>query len=69
MSQTSISNFKIVLPSKSEQQKIVDYLDQKVSQIQKIIESKQQQINQLIEYKNSLIFEYVTGKKQVKEAN
>lgn len=69
MSQTSISNFKIVLPSKSEQQKIVDYLDQKVSQIQKIIESKQQQINQLIEYKNSLIFEYVTGKKQVKETN
>lgn len=69
MSQTSISNFKIVLPSKSEQQKIVDYLDQKVSQIQKIIESKQQQINQLTEYKNSLIFEYVTGKKQVKEAN
>lgn len=69
MSQTSISNFKIVLPSKSEQQKIVDYLDQEVSQIQKIIESKQQQINQLTEYKNSLIFEYVTGKKQVKEAN
>ena len=69
MSQTSISNFKIVLPSKSEQQKIVDYLDQKVSQIQKIIESKQQQINQLTEYKNSLIFEYVTGKKQIKEAN
>ena len=69
MSQTSISNFKIVLPSKSEQQKIVDYLDQKVSQIQKIIESKQQQNNQLTEYKHSLIFEYVTGKKQVKEAN
>ena len=68
MSQTSISNFKIVLPPKTEQQQIVDYLDQKVSQIQKIIKSKQQQINQLTEYKNSLIFGCVTGKKQVKEA-
>ncbi|AIR10995.1 restriction endonuclease subunit S [Ligilactobacillus salivarius] len=31
--------------------------------------SEQQQIAELTEYKNSLIFEYVTGKKQVKEAN
>ena len=62
-------NTSITLPPKSEQQQIVDYLDQKVTQIQKLINSKQQQINQLTEYKNSLIFEYVTGKKQVKEAN
>ena len=54
---------------REEQRVIVDYLDQKVTQIQKLINSKQQQINQLTEYKNSLIFEYVTGKKQVKEAN
>ncbi|RHX67438.1 restriction endonuclease subunit S [Lactobacillus delbrueckii] len=65
MSQTSISNFKIVLPSETEQYQIVNYLDQKVAQIQKVIKSKQQQIDQLAEYKNSLIFEYVTGKKQV----
>lgn len=65
----TLKNLNYLLPSKSEQQKIVDYLDQKVSQIQKVIKSKQQQINQLIEYKNSLIFEYVTGKEQVKEAN
>lgn len=62
-------NTYITVPSKSEQQQIADYLDNKVSQIQNIIKSKQQQINQLTEYKNSLIFEYVTGKKQVKEAN
>ena len=59
----TLKNLNYLLPSKAEQQKIVDYLDQKVSQIQKVIKSKQQQINQLIEYKNSLIFEYVTGKK------
>lgn len=52
-----------------EQRRIVDYLDNKVSQIQNIIKSKQQQITELTEYKNSLIFEYVTGKKQVEEAN
>lgn len=65
----TLKNLNYLLPSKAEQQKIVDYLDQKVSQIQKVIKSKQQQINQLIEYKNSLIFEYVTGKKQVKEVD
>ena len=62
-------NTYITVPPKAEQQQIADYLDQKVTKIQKLINSKQQQINQLTEYKNSLIFEYVTGKKQVKEAN
>lgn len=67
--QNQFYNFKFAFPTIDEQKKIIDYLDQKVAKIQKIIKSKQQQINQLTEYKNSLIFEYVTGKKQVKEAN
>lgn len=65
----TFANSFIPFPRIEEQRVIVDYLDQKVSQIQTIIKSKQQQIDQLTEYKNSLIFEYVTGKKQVKEAN
>lgn len=65
----TFANSFIPFPRIEEQRVIVDYLDQKVTQIQKLINSKQQQINQLTEYKNSLIFEYVTGKKQVKEAN
>ena len=65
----TLRNLKYILPPKTEQQQIADYLDKKVSQIQIVIKSKQQQINQLTEYKNSLIFEYVTGKKQVKGAN
>ena len=69
MTQTDYYNMRIPYPPKSEQQQIVDYLDSKVSQIQNIIKSKQQQITQLTEYKNSLIFEYVTGKKQIKGAN
>ena len=65
----TLYNIKVSLPPKTEQQQIADYLDNKVSKIQNIIKSKQQQITELTEYKNSLIFEYVTGKKQVKEAN
>lgn len=65
----TFANSFIPFPRIEEQRVIVDYLDQKVTQIQKLINSKQQQINQLTEYKNSLIFEYVIGKKQVKEAN
>ena len=64
-----MKNITLILPTRSEQQQIADYLDKKVSQIQTVIKSKQQQIAELTEYKNSLIFEYVTGKKQVKEAN
>ena len=65
----TFANSCIPFPRIEEQKVISDYLDKKVTQIQKLINSKQQQINQLVEYKNSLIFEYVTGKKQVEEAN
>lgn len=54
-----------VTPDIEEQYRIIDYLDKKTNIIKKIIKSKQRQIDQLSEYKNSLIFEYVTGKKQV----
>lgn len=60
-----MKNITLILPPKVEQQQIANFLDQKSTQIKKIIEYKKQQINQLTEYKSSLIFEYVTGKKQV----
>lgn len=66
---SEFSKLRLPIPGQTEQEQISDYLDQKVTKIQKIIKDKQQQINQLTKYKNSLIFEYVTGKKQVKEAN
>lgn len=63
-----VKNIYIPIPeSKQEQSRICDYLDELTSRIDKTIKIKQQQINQLIQYKNSLIFEYVTGKKQVNE--
>ena len=48
-----------------EQQQIADYLDSKCAAIDSIIAEKKQQIETIEEYKKSLIFEYVTGKKEV----
>lgn len=59
-------NFLIVQPPKSEQQEIADYLDKKCSQIDTLISQKEQFITELEKYKQSLIYEYVTGKKEVK---
>ncbi len=43
----------------------LNYLDNKCSQIDSLISIKQQKIEKLKEYKKSLIYEYVTGKKEV----
>lgn len=55
----------VSFPPLSEQQAIADYLDEKCSEIDELIAIKQQKIEQLKEYKKSVIFEYVTGKKEV----
>lgn len=62
------SNMKMSIPPTIGMQKeIVDYLDNKCSQIDKIIEKKQTFIMEMENYKKSLIYEYVTGKKEVSE--
>ena len=53
------------LPPVSEQQTIATYLDQKTTEIDSLITIKKQKIAELKEYKKSIIFEYVTGKKEV----
>ena len=65
ISQEKINNFHVVLPPLSEQQSIVSYLDSKCSEIDSLITIKQQKITELKEYKKSVIYEYVTGKKEV----
>ncbi len=60
-----IANTAFIIPPIEEQQDIADYLDDKCAQIDSIIESKNNIIKQLQEYKKSIIFEYVTGKKEV----
>lgn len=58
-------NFCLPNPHISEQEEIVSYLDNKCSEIDKLIMKKEQLIEELETYKKSLIYEYVTGKKEV----
>ena len=62
------ANLYIVLASKKEQEEISDYLDKKCDEIETLIINKQLQIEKMEQYKESLIYEYVTGKKRVKGA-
>ena len=55
----------ILLPPLTEQQTIASYLDTKCSEIDSLIALKQAKIEELKEYKKSVIYEYVTGKKEV----
>lgn len=60
-----VRSLTLAIPPKQEQQKIADYLDKKCAEIDKLISIKQQKIEKLNKYKKSLIYEYVTGKKEV----
>lgn len=62
-----VKNIYIALPDINEQIEIADYLDEKCAEIEAIIADKKAQLETLADYKKSLIYEYVTGKKQVKE--
>lgn len=57
---------KVVSPPQSEQEEIVEYLDEKCEDIDDLIAKKQQYLTEIENYKKSLIYEYVTGKKEVK---
>ena len=65
----NLVNIYIPIPSISEQEQIIEYLDKKTKLIDQAIESKQKQLEVLEEYKKSLIYEYVTGKKEVGDAH
>ena len=55
----------ICVPPLTEQHQIADYLDNKCSEIDSLIAIKQQKIEELKDYKKSIIYEYVTGKKEI----
>lgn len=65
MSQEKIYNFVIPDIPKAEQHRIANFLDAKCLEIDAIINDKKEQLNILNDYKKSLIYEYVTGKKEV----
>lgn len=58
-------NFVIPIPPLDEQKEIAAYLDQKCSEIDALIAKKEQFLTELENYKKSMIYEYVTGKKEV----
>lgn len=65
MTQTILGNLKVAIPPKDEQSVIVEYLDKKCGEIDNLIAVKKQKIETLKEYKKSIIFECVTGKKEI----
>jgi len=62
ISQAIIKQTSIILPSENEQEAIASYLDDKCSDIDRLIALKQQKIETLKDYKKSVIYEAVTGK-------
>ena len=66
INQDEIGNIILCCPPEDTQTKIVDFLNIKCSQIDQLIIIKEKKIEKLNQYKKSLIYEYVTGKKEVK---
>lgn len=60
-----VSNIVIPLFEIEEQQKIVDFLDKKTVQIDQLIQIKNQQIENINKQRQTLIYDYVTGKRRV----
>ena len=64
LTKEKLMNVSVIIPPLQEQNAIVEYLDKKTYQVDALISIKQQKIIELKEYKKSLIYEYVTGKKE-----
>lgn len=62
---STVRNFLIPVPNINEQQEIIEYVDKKMLQLDKEVEHRGMLIRKLNEYKKSLIYEVVTGKKEV----
>lgn len=61
---TEFRSITIPCPPVEEQHQIIGYLNKKCAEIDRLIAIKQQKIEKLNDYKKSLIYEYVTGKKE-----
>ena len=65
LSRSSFEHLKVQFPSYQEQKEIADYLDAKCAEIDRLIAKKEQLVKELESYKKSLIYEVVTGKREV----
>ena len=66
LSRSILSRTSVLFPSVEEQDRICSFLDEKSRAFEREIAIKQSKIEKLNQYKKSLIYEYVTGKKEVK---
>lgn len=62
-----LGTVKVAIPPPSEQQVIADYLDERCAKVDAVLEIKRQQVEALKKQRQSLIYEYVTGKRRVGE--
>ena len=67
LSADNLGKYKICIPPVEEQKAIVKYLNNICPQIDNLIIGKKKQLSTIQQHKKSLIYEYVTGKKRVKE--
>jgi len=65
LSQEKLQNIWVPLPDLEEQQEIATYIRSKCAEIDKLIAKKEQLIKELESYKKSLIYEVITGKREV----
>ena len=62
---STICNYLLPVPALTEQKEIANYLDAKCAEIDKLITKKEQLVKELESYKKSLIYEVVTGKREI----
>lgn len=62
---STVCNYLLPVPALTEQKEIVNYLDAKCAEIDRLIAKKEQLVKELENYKKSLIYEVVTGKREV----
>ncbi len=65
INQDELGEIRVIIPTTEAQSDIVKFLDEKCSEIDAVILQKREQFGILEQYKKSLIYEYVTGKKEV----
>ena len=65
MGYSNFSQVRLYIVPMEEQEEIAQYLDEKCAVIDDLIAKKEQYLSEIENYKKSLIYEYVTGKKEV----
>lgn len=65
VTQAILKKSEVLLPPRDEQERIADFLDERCAVINAVIDTKRRQLNILKGRRQSLIYEYVTGKRRV----